>query len=88
MHQQKQQNDNDGSNKKNDTCHRCGLGSHWSKICRTPKHFVHLYQDSLKDKMDKGVETNFADNSTESNFADDTNIIQNTHLDVTEFLMD
>ncbi|KAH7674050.1 Retroviral ribonuclease H protein [Dioscorea alata] len=72
--------------KKRDTCHHCGLDGHWSKICRTPKHFVQLYQDSLKNKKGKDVETNFVDNSTETNFVDD--IIQNTYLDVSDFLID
>lgn len=31
---------------KRDTCHRCGLEGHWSKIYRTPKHFVHLKEFS------------------------------------------
>ena len=88
VYQQKQQNHNDGLDKKIDICHRCRLEGHWSKICKSPKHFVHLYQDSLKDKKGRCVETNFADNFTESDFADDTNIIQNTHLDVADFLID
>ncbi|KAH7650968.1 Zinc finger CCHC-type protein [Dioscorea alata] len=71
---------------KRDTCHRCGLEGHLSKICRTPKHFVQLYQDSLKDKRSTSVETNFAGNSTETNFVDD--IMQNTHLDMSDFLID
>ncbi|KAK2632949.1 hypothetical protein EUGRSUZ_L00837 [Eucalyptus grandis] len=29
-------------------CHRRGMIGHWSRICRTPKHFVDLYQTSLK----------------------------------------
>ncbi|CAL9234582.1 unnamed protein product [Arabidopsis halleri] len=24
-------------------CHRCGMGNHWAKICRTPKHRCDLY---------------------------------------------
>ena len=31
-------------------CHRCGMGNHWAKTCRTPKHLVDLYQESLKGK--------------------------------------
>jgi hypothetical protein len=35
---------------KNDTkCHRCGTFNHFAKDCRTPKHFVVLYQKSLND---------------------------------------
>ena len=32
-------------------CNRCGLTGHWSRACRTPKHFVELYQASIKGKM-------------------------------------
>ncbi|XP_023633487.1 uncharacterized protein LOC111829059 [Capsella rubella] len=31
-------------------CHRCGMGNHWAKNCRTPKYFVDLYQESIKGK--------------------------------------
>src|SRR5690606_6436786 len=31
-------------------CHRCGMGNHWAKNCRTPKYLVDLYQESLKNK--------------------------------------
>ena len=31
-------------------CHRCGMDNHWAKTCRTPKHLVDLYQESLKGK--------------------------------------
>ena len=26
------------------------MGNHWAKTCRTPKHLVDLYQESLKGK--------------------------------------
>lgn len=29
-------------------CFRCGAQDHWSRTCRTPKHLVDLYQESLK----------------------------------------
>ena len=29
-------------------CHRCGMTGHWSRTYRMPKHFVDLYQASLK----------------------------------------
>lgn len=32
------------------SCHRCGMGNHWAKTCRTPKHLVDLYQESMKGK--------------------------------------
>ena len=39
---QKHENDN--------ACNRCGLTGHWSRTCRTQKHFVELYQASIKGK--------------------------------------
>ena len=36
-----------------DTCYRCGMEGHWSRICRTAKHLVDLYQTSLKEKGKK-----------------------------------
>ena len=35
-------------------CHRCGMTGHWSCTCRTPKHFVDLYQASLKNTGKRG----------------------------------
>lgn len=29
-------------------CYHCGSTDHWSRICRTPRHLVDLYQASLK----------------------------------------
>ena len=29
-------------------CFRCGCEDHWSRNCRTPKHLVELYQQSIK----------------------------------------
>jgi len=29
-------------------CFRCGCDDHWSRNCRTPKHLVELYQQSIK----------------------------------------
>ena len=40
-------------------CYRCGGKGHWARTCRTPKHFIELYQESLKNK-EKGIETYFA----------------------------
>ncbi|KAF8108631.1 hypothetical protein N665_0106s0031 [Sinapis alba] len=31
-------------------CHKCGMSNHWAKTCRTPKHLIDLYQESLKGK--------------------------------------
>ncbi|KAG4180543.1 hypothetical protein ERO13_A10G171633v2, partial [Gossypium hirsutum] len=38
-------------------CYRCGGKGHWSRVCRTQKHLVDLYQQSIKQKGKK-VETN------------------------------
>ena len=35
-------------------CHRCGMTGQWSRTCRTPKHFVDLYQASLKNTGKRG----------------------------------
>ncbi|KAK9724991.1 hypothetical protein RND81_05G113700 [Saponaria officinalis] len=53
-------------------CNRYGCKGHWSRTCRTRKHFVDLYQQSLKDKCEKKIEANFiAENDKiETNFAD------------------
>ncbi|PIM98030.1 hypothetical protein CDL12_29491 [Handroanthus impetiginosus] len=59
---------------------------HWSRICRTPKHLVELYQASLK-KKNKNIEanlTNFINNFDNDN-DNDTNDIDIAHLDVTDF---
>ncbi|XP_016567430.2 uncharacterized protein LOC107865755 [Capsicum annuum] len=44
------------TNTKNKCC-RCGGNGHWSRICRTSKHLVKLYQVSFK-KSDNDVEAN------------------------------
>ncbi|KAG2607414.1 hypothetical protein PVAP13_4NG254822 [Panicum virgatum] len=36
-------------------CYRCGMKCHWSRICRTPKHIVKLYQE-LNGKSSKSKE--------------------------------
>ncbi|GAV57638.1 hypothetical protein CFOL_v3_01175, partial [Cephalotus follicularis] len=43
---------------KKGNCNRCGLEGHWYRACRTAKHWVDLYQASLKKKS-KQIETNF-----------------------------
>ena len=50
-----QKNDNDNF------CNRYGLTWHWSRACRTPKHFVELYQASIKSKGKK-VKSHSIDN--------------------------
>ena len=56
-------------------CHRCGMKGHWSCICRTLKHFVDLYQASIKAKG-KEVEINFINSD---------GLVDLTHLDVSNF---
>ncbi|MCF7184022.1 hypothetical protein L3H42_11025 [Corynebacterium sp. MC-13] len=60
-------------------CYRCGGKNHWSRICRTPKHLVDLYQKSIKDKGKQKVETNFVNNEGDHGNFDAT------HLDVADF---
>ncbi|XP_056694867.1 uncharacterized protein [Spinacia oleracea] len=61
-------------------CYRCGGKGHWSRVCRTPKHLVNLYQESLK-KKGKNVETNLVFEDGEGDFdSGDT-----THLEVADF---
>ena len=35
-------------------CHRCGMTGNWPRTRRTPKHFVDLYQASLKNTGKRG----------------------------------
>ncbi|PIM97087.1 hypothetical protein CDL12_30450 [Handroanthus impetiginosus] len=65
-------------------CFRCGSKGHWSRICRTPKHLVELYQGSLK-KKNKNVETNFTNSINNFDNDNDTNDIDIAHLDVADF---
>lgn len=37
----------------NMACFKCGSKVHWSKGCRTPKHLIELYQESIKNQKDK-----------------------------------
>ena len=39
--------------KEDDFCNHCGLSGHWASTCCVPKHFVDLYQASLKQKCKK-----------------------------------
>ena len=51
-------------------CNYCSLTGYWSRACRTPKHFVELYQSSIKGKG-KRVESHSIDNADDiqTNFA-------------------
>ncbi|KAG2727395.1 hypothetical protein I3760_01G155600 [Carya illinoinensis] len=65
-------------------CHRYGMIRHWSRICRTVKHLVDLYQVSIKEKIKK-FETNFAEPSDALVSVDGEDI---TSLDVSYFFED
>nr|XP_016503864.1 PREDICTED: uncharacterized protein LOC107821915 [Nicotiana tabacum] len=41
---------NNPSRGKSSNCHRCDMKGHWKIECRAPKHFVRLYQNSIKIK--------------------------------------
>ncbi|XP_021859810.2 uncharacterized protein [Spinacia oleracea] len=62
-------------------CYRCGGKGHCSRTCRTPKHLVELYQQSLKQKGKK-VETNLVYKDGEGDFE----CGNTTHLEVADFL--
>ncbi|CAN1803369.1 hypothetical protein LINPERHAP1_LOCUS23595 [Linum perenne] len=70
-------------------CNRCG-GSHWTRICRTPKHLVGLYQES---KRGKKIETNlvFEEGAIVHENNDTTHLdvadYDTTHLDVADFFV-
>ncbi|KAK9681728.1 hypothetical protein RND81_10G023600 [Saponaria officinalis] len=54
--------------------------SHWSRVCRTPKHLVDLYLQSVKQKR-KNVETNMVIEDVEGDFDSG----DATHLEVADF---
>ncbi|GAV60022.1 hypothetical protein CFOL_v3_03553, partial [Cephalotus follicularis] len=73
---------------KKGNCNRCGMEGHWYRACRTAKHWVDLYQASLKNKG-KQTETNFIGHcnpleTTQSDFVS----IGTTYLDIHDFLAD
>ncbi|XP_060206241.1 uncharacterized protein LOC132633806 isoform X2 [Lycium barbarum] len=71
---------NNPSTGKVNMCHRCGMKGHWARICRTPDHFVKLYQGSLK-----GRENNVEAHLTFHN-NDDEAAPSNKHDDIKENL--
>ncbi|KAF2929463.1 hypothetical protein DAI22_05g059300 [Oryza sativa Japonica Group] len=36
--------------KQDQVCFKCGTRGHWSRICRTPKHLIELYQEKHRKK--------------------------------------
>ena len=70
------------TNSVDNVCYRCGMKGHWSRTCRTPKHFVDLYKKSLK-RNEKMVETNFITECDTS----DTQFDDFTNLDVVDFFI-
>ncbi|XP_057247502.1 uncharacterized protein LOC104901243 [Beta vulgaris subsp. vulgaris] len=83
---QKRDNKDDNKQEKDknenvtNVCYRCGGKGHWSRTCRTPKHLVDLYQQSLKQKGKK-VETNLVYEDGEGDF----DCGNTTHLEVADF---
>ncbi|GAV78205.1 hypothetical protein CFOL_v3_21673, partial [Cephalotus follicularis] len=75
-----------GPQSKKGNYNRCGMGGHWYGTCCTAKHWVDLYQASLKEKC-KQIETNFIGHcnpleTTQSEFVS----MGTTHLDIPDFL--
>ncbi|KAL6661794.1 hypothetical protein ACP70R_001178 [Stipagrostis hirtigluma subsp. patula] len=42
--------------------YRCGMRGHWSRICKTPKHIVEMYQE-LQGKLKRMHEANYLESS-------------------------
>ena len=40
-------------------CYQCGMTGYWSRICRTLKQLVDLYQASVVKKKEENVEANY-----------------------------
>ncbi|KAK9677329.1 hypothetical protein RND81_11G136700 [Saponaria officinalis] len=72
--------DKDKSENVTNKCYRCGVKGHWSRVCRTPKHIVDLYLQSVKQKR-KNVETNMVIEDAEGDFDSG----DATHLEVADF---
>ncbi|XP_021754571.1 uncharacterized protein LOC110719900 [Chenopodium quinoa] len=78
---QKWDNKNGNEKDKNENiCYCCGGKVHWSRVCRTPKHLVDLYQQSIKQKGKK-VETNLVYEDGEGDF----DYGDTTHLEAADF---
>ena len=79
-------------------CHRCGMTGHWSHTFRTPKHFVDLYQASLKNTGKHGESHAIEINPAAITTVETNNIsvggtplapeVANASLDVSDFFED
>ncbi|KAK3431307.1 hypothetical protein EUGRSUZ_E03172 [Eucalyptus grandis] len=79
-------------------CHRCGMTGHWSRTYRTPKHFVDLYQASLKNTGKRDESHAIEINPTTITTIEANNIsvggtplapeVANASLDVSDFFED
>ncbi|GAV60484.1 hypothetical protein CFOL_v3_04014, partial [Cephalotus follicularis] len=49
-HNPGQSNNDEQIQNRKGNCNRCGMKGHWYRACRTAKHWVDLYQASLKEK--------------------------------------
>ncbi|CAA7015433.1 unnamed protein product [Microthlaspi erraticum] len=74
----------DSKKQKESVCYRCGMKNHWERTCRTPRHLADLYRESQKAK-EKESETNFISNEPGPSFH---GLNDDTHLDVSDFLVD
>ena len=88
--QDKEKNENEGDEKEKniiaDSCYRCGTFGHWAKQCRTPRHLVELYQNSIKNKGN-GVESNFVyDNKNDILDGPKDQNDDDTYLEADDFL--
>jgi hypothetical protein len=65
--------DNSKSNKdKSKTCERCGCHNHLTKKCRTPKHLVELYLNSVgRGRSDQGRSNQGGQFEAHFNYQDD-----------------
>ncbi|XP_076935596.1 uncharacterized protein LOC143602330 [Bidens hawaiensis] len=88
---EKKSNDEKGKKKCETTpnaCHRCGSNNHWARACRTPKHLVEIYQQSIKGKG-KEIETHFTyDDGSVDTSGGQKDLNEDTHMDVGDFTND